>query len=167
MGTKPTIFLDLDGVMADFNRGFEELNGINPHDLEHDRSQIWVMIGQWPTYWEDLPLMPGAHDLWARVSQHDLVVLTGCPRDGYDVAAAGKRRWVARHWGPHIEVITCKSDDKQSFMRSPRDILIDDWSANIERWENAGGVGVHFLHTQQALAKFDEMMRLHHAHVLA
>lgn len=154
----PTIFLDLDGVMADFNNGFFAHHGVYPQDLEHDRSQIWVMIGQTQNYWEELPLMSGAHDLWNRVSNYNVTVLTGCPRDGYDIAAAGKRRWVAKHWGPDVEVITCRSDDKQSFMRAPGDILIDDWSDNIARWNNAGGRGLHFLHAKQALDLFDQII---------
>lgn len=137
----PHIFCDLDGVLADFERGFELAYGFR-HDSVPE-SAMWKAIMRNDKHWHELPLMPGAMDLWAHISPHIPTILTGCPNSGRKLAATGKRVWVARELGEAVPVITCASKDKQLHMHAPGDILIDDMRKNCKRWEEAGGVAVH------------------------
>lgn len=144
------IFLDLDGVMADFERGYEIMYGHHPHSKQ-DRD-MWRTINSNPDHWDSLPIMPGAMRLWAVIAQFKPTILTGCPSGGYKMAVEGKRGWCAREFGPEVAVITCMSRDKQKHMIAPGDILIDDMSKNCNRWTEAGGVAIQHKNAADTIA---------------
>lgn len=61
-------------------------------------------------------------------------------------AAQDKERWVREHLKVDYPVHTVIGrQQKQLFVHTPGDILIDDHPENIEQWTNAGGHGI--LHT--------------------
>lgn len=148
--TKRKIFLDLDGVMADFEKGYEIMYGHHPH-TKQDRD-MWRTINSNPNHWDSLPIMPGAMRLWAVLAPFEPTILTGCPSGGYKVASEGKRGWCAREFGPHVPVITCMSRDKQKHMVNAGDILIDDMSKNCKRWVEAGGVAIQHKNAADTIA---------------
>lgn len=141
------IFLDSDGVMADFERGFWEQFGLQFHNTS--AAKAWSLIRKTPDFYAKLPLMAGAEDIWHALRGKKVTVLTGCPSSGFDDAAAAKRQWWEKNFGPQVHVITCLSKDKYLHMRQPGDILIDDHVKNIDAWERANGVG--FLHQNSDL----------------
>lgn len=151
----PIINCDLDGVLVDFERGFEMFYGSHPDDI--DEPEMWRLIEANADHWHDLPAMPGSLKLWAKIAPYNARVITGCPSTGFNAAAAGKRAWVAREMGAHVPIITCRSKDKQNHMQNEGDILIDDMQKNIKRWEAAGGVGI--LHTDAQLT-IDRLVEL-------
>ena len=67
------IYFDLDGVMADFDRGVYELCGMDAFSHEDDKSDdiMWLRIKEVGHFYDKLELMPGAKelfdDLYARV----------------------------------------------------------------------------------------------------
>jgi hypothetical protein len=151
----PQINIDLDGVLVDFERGFEMFYGQHPKKVSEP--EMWKIIEANVDHWHDLPAMPGALQLWAYVAQYNARVITGCPKTGYKTAEAGKRAWIAREMGQHVPVVTCLSRDKPQFMANPGDILIDDMTKNIRRWEEAGGVGIHHTEAKLTIAKLQEL----------
>ena len=120
-------------------------------------AELWRRVAAHPTFWLDMPLAPGARDFWEEVRHHHPTFLTGCPRSDYTRAADHKRRWIERHF-PGAPVITCLSRDKPAAMTAPGDVLVDDFVANIRRWERAGGVGVLFRGFPQALRAVRRLM---------
>lgn len=149
------LFVDLDGVLVDFERGFEILHKVHPDSVPMGR--MWQLINSRERHWHDLPIMPGAMRLWARIAHHNPTILTGAPAGGFKAADEGKREWVARELGPDIEVITCLSKNKINHMISPGDILVDDLLKNCTRWEEAGGVAIHYTNYDAAAARLDEL----------
>lgn len=145
---KPHLFLDVDGVHGAFDAHVLDLFGATPRALGD--AELWRRVAAHPTFWLDMPLAPGAREFWKEVRHHRPTFLTGCPRSDYARAAAHKRRWIERHF-PGAPVITCLSRDKPAAMKAPGDVLVDDFVANIRRWERAGGVGVLFRSFPQAL----------------
>jgi 5'-nucleotidase len=143
------LFIDSDGVFADFDSHVFELFGALPSDMHPAR--LWSKVSKHPTFWEDMPLKDGALDLWSFVSRHSPTVLTGCPTSDWDRSVAHKRAWWKRHFD-HEQVITCMSRDKADHMHNKGDVLVDDMIKNIQRWENSGGVGVLYVSHDQAIA---------------
>lgn len=141
------IFLDSDGVMADFEKGFREQFGMEFHSTPAARA--WSLIRKTPDFYAKLPLMRGAEDIWYALRDKEVSILTGCPSSGFDDADKAKRKWWADNFGADVDVITCLSKDKYLHMRQPGDILFDDHLKNIDAWERAGGVG--FLHQSSDL----------------
>jgi hypothetical protein len=142
----PHIFCDFDGVLVDFERGFEMFYG-KRHD-EVPEFVMWKIIKNNMSHWEQLPAMPGALQLWAYIAPHSPTILTGCPTSGKQQAIDGKTIWKNRELGLHVPIIADLSRHKPKYMKAPGDILIDDMEKNITRWVEAGGVGV--LHTDAA-----------------
>lgn len=147
-------FVDLDGVLVDFEKGFEILNGVHPQSLPEP--EMWKLINSRERHWHDLPALPGALQLWARIAPYAPTILTGCPRSGFQLADEGKREWCARELGRHVPVITCFSRDKANHMVAPGDILIDDLIKNCDRWTEAGGRAIHYTGADAALAQLTE-----------
>lgn len=151
----PHIFCDFDGVLVDFERGFEMFYGKKHSDVPE--YVMWTIIKNNMNHWQQLPAMPGALQLWAYIAHYDPTILTGCPTNGKQLAIDGKTIWKTRELGEHVPIIADLSRHKPKYMKAPGDILIDDMEKNITRWVEAGGVGI--LHTDAAstIAKLKEL----------
>lgn len=137
---QPTIYLDCDGVLADFDRGFEEHWGMLSADYEKrfGSTRFWSEIENHPDFFGTLPLMRDAMVLYEGVKHLRPTILTGMPKGGW--ADPQKRRWAATHF-PNVRVITCLSAKKSQFCQ-PGDILIDDTPKHRSKWIAAGGVWI-------------------------
>lgn len=145
---RPHLFLDVDGVMADFDAHVTDRFGAGPQEL--GTARLWQLVESESDFWSSIPLKAGARELWELAKDHDPTFLTGCPRTSFDMAAAHKRHWLRQHFGD-VPVITCLSRDKASHMKAPGDILVDDFIANVRRWQKAGGRAIWYRNAGQAL----------------
>jgi hypothetical protein len=157
------IFLDNDGVLADFDGHCIALFGKSPRELGD--VELWRLVNQDASaFWSGIPVMPRAQELIDIARPHGLTILTGCPYDVTDntricpIAQAHKPSWIEQHFGPGIPVITCFSRDKPLHMSAPRDILVDDFIVNIKRWQAAGGKTVWYQNADQAIARLKEKL---------
>ena len=145
------LYVDLDGVLADFDSGYALLTGSRPDKAADDVD--WKLIRQTPNFYANLPPMGDMAVLWARISRYQPIILTGVPANVPE-AAANKRAWVER-WLPGTFVIPTKSSEKATYAR-PGDVLIDDWEKYRPLWEKAGGrwiTHVSAIDTSDALDK--------------
>ncbi len=136
-----TVFLDCDGVLADFDKGAAEVFGMAPAEYErrYGLRRFWAELASAPDFFASLNLLPDAMELFEAVRPLQPVILTGLPRG--DWAEPQKRRWAERHF-PGIEVITTTAALKCEHCR-PGDALVDDRSKYRHLWEEAGGVFIH------------------------
>jgi 5' nucleotidase, deoxy (Pyrimidine), cytosolic type C protein (NT5C) len=140
------IFLDCDGVLADFDSLSIEIFGQHPRDAEARLSspEFWRILRNHGSFYRDLPPLPDARELYDGVAHLDPIILTGCPEGGW--AEAQKVAWAAKHF-PNVRIITCRSSEKRRHM-ARGDILVDDYPVYRHLWEEAGGIFV--LHTSAA-----------------
>ncbi len=141
------LYLDCDGVLADFDKHFIETFGKPPRDYEDKNGStiFWHDIEtEAPTFYRDLPLMPDAMDLFEAVAPMRPIILTGCPRGGW--AEPQKLAWAAEHF-PGIPMVVTMSKNKRDYCQ-PGDVLIDDRPGHKAKWEDAGGVWI--THTSAA-----------------
>jgi len=146
---RPTIYLDCDGVLADFEGAATRLLGLPPLEFQarHGLKEFWRRLHRAPGFYAGLPELPDARELYDGVRRLDPVILTGCPRGGW--AEAQKERWAAEHF-PDAPIITCMAVDKRRYAR-PGDVLIDDTLKYRDLWEDAGGVFIHHLDARRSL----------------
>jgi len=146
------LYVDLDGVLADFDQGVIDLLGRPPHKVKP--GLLWGMIAKSGNFYETLPMMSDAMELWAWCVERDPTILTGIPRGKW--AEPQKRSWVAEKLGEDVEVICCASKDKYKWSGEGH-ILIDDREKTKASWEEAGGTFI--LHTSAAdtLAQLAEL----------
>ncbi len=139
------IYLDLDGVMADFDKSFTDTFGVD-HRNGMPKKEMWQYVHSKDSFFHDLPAIPGAMKAWDDwLYEYEPIILTACPSSAYEHVARQKREWVRRHLGKNVLVLPVNgSESKPLFMSNQGDILIDDWGKNIAAWEEAGGVGIKF-----------------------
>lgn len=139
------LYLDLDGVMADFDAHFPALFGVNHKEMLDD--DMWARINAHPSYFRDMPPCPGALKFYEEIAHHNPIILTACPRSSYAHVAGQKRAWVREHLDADVTVLPVMGGkNKPLFMHAPNDVLIDDWSKNITAWCQAGGLAIHHVY---------------------
>jgi hypothetical protein len=146
------IYLDCDGVLADFDKGAEAILGAPPHVFEkrHGPGLFWKRLATAEDFFGQLEPLPDAYELYDAVKHLKPVILTGLPRGNW--AAPQKRRWAEQHF-PGVEVITTLAALKREHCH-PGDALVDDRDKHRRLWEAEGGV---FIHHKSARSSIEEL----------
>ena len=147
------LFVDLDGVLADFENGVRRVTGRLPHD--QPTSAMWRQLARHPGFYEHLDWMADGRELWEYVRDLDPTILTGLPFGRW--ARPQKLTWCARELGPDVPVITCWSRKKAETARglTPEGtvpVLIDDREWLGESWEAMNGVFIHHTTASSSIA---------------
>lgn len=146
------LYLDCDGVLADFDKGATAILGLAPraYEKKHGIGRFWQKLASAPDFYFGLPLMPDAMELFAAVRHLHPVILTGLPRGNW--AADQKVRWAAQYF-PGTKIITTLARDKRDHAREG-DVLVDDQLKHRHLWEEVGGI---FIHHRDARRTIDEL----------
>jgi hypothetical protein len=139
------IYCDMDGVLVDFEGGYEKLTGIDLKGEFKKGDDFWDPIKVAGVgFWAGLKWMPDGQKLWDYLKPLDPVLLSAPSRE--QSSRIGKAVWV-KHKIPGTKLILRYAKQKQE-LATPESILIDDRQVNIDQWEAAGGIGI--LHTSTA-----------------
>jgi 5'(3')-deoxyribonucleotidase len=138
------IFVDMDGVLADFDTAATAALGAVP---DRDSTAFWATLHALGGFYRTMPKLPDADALMAglRARGYRPIILTGVPVS-IPTAADDKRAWAAEHF-PGTEVITTAARLKSRWAW-PGDVLIDDQTTYRALWEAAGGR--YIVHTSAA-----------------
>lgn len=145
------LYLDCDGVLADFDRAAQELLGMPAKEFQERQGagRFWARLAKHPDFYGTLPLMPDAMELFEAVRHLDPVILTGLPRGNW--AAGQKVRWAEQHF-PGTRIITTMAVNKRDHC-STGDVLVDDTLRHAHLWEGAGGIFIHHRSARESLAQ--------------
>ncbi|WP_106638924.1 hypothetical protein [Allosphingosinicella vermicomposti] len=148
------LYLDCDGVLADFDAGAKSVLGASPREFErrHNIGKMWAKLAAAPDFYGTLPPMPGAMTLFEAVRHLDPIILTGLPRGNW--AAPQKERWAAEHF-PGTRIITCMAVNKRNHAKEG-DVLVDDTLKHRHLWEEAGGIFIHHRTVDETLMALRE-----------
>ncbi|MGY3589333.1 5' nucleotidase, NT5C type [Bradyrhizobium sp. USDA 4350] len=142
------IYVDLDGVLADFDKAAEVILGtdnIYKYEFVWGADKFWEKLNAKPYFFRDLPKKHDADRLWDAISHLKPVILTALPRENGERVAEQKNQWVRNFVkGRPQDVITCATKDKPNYCK-PGDILIDDRAVNRDAWIGQGGM--YLIHT--------------------
>jgi hypothetical protein len=144
--TEYTIYCDMDGVLVDFDLGYQELTGITSQQADANGVEaFWSPLSKaGAKFWITLKWMSDGKQLWSYIKKYNPILLSAPSRE--ESSRLGKRVWVKREL-PDVKLILKSASQKQQYA-SPTSILIDDRQKNIDQWNAAGGVGI--LHTNTA-----------------
>ena len=153
----PRLFLDADGVLADFDEGARRLLGMTVREYErkHSRGAFWKRLAQAKNFYGTLPEMPDARLLFDAVKHLEPTILTGLPLGNW--AAPQKVKWAAEHF-PGVPIITCMARDKAKHMHAG-DVLVDDRENHRAAYEAAGVVFVHHKNAGDTLRQLAAIYR--------
>ena len=145
----PHLFLDCDGVLADFDAGATKLLGMSAQSFQdaHGRSEFWRRLARAPDFYGSLPLLSDARQLADAVAHLHPTILTGLPIGQW--AAPQKVRWAAKHF-PGTPIITTMARDKFRHMTGA-DVLVDDRADHRAAWEDAAGTFIHHKNARLSL----------------
>jgi hypothetical protein len=148
------LFVDLDGVLVDFDRGVRSVTGKRPD--EQSPRQMWPQLARADRFYETLSWTADGRRLWDAVRDLSPTILTGLPMGTW--AEPQKRAWCRRELGPDVPVITCMSRDKgregrHATPEGVTPVLIDDRERLAESWIEHGGVFVHHQDADRTLAE--------------
>lgn len=150
-------FLDMDGVLSDFNGGVAKVHNrpdpyLNPtnHGI-YDTEKIWGMSSTQfykPTnsveFWAGLGKMPEADNIVALVTQRfgeGNIAILSAPSPFIGCAGA-KRMWVRKHYPQLEKRLILATAGTKHFIAAPSKVLIDDRDSNVAEWVVAGGIGI-------------------------
>lgn len=149
------LYLDCDGVLADFDGAFTALyetppylmlDGVRQAEAWHDLQK------EHPTFYGTLPLMPGAHALVNAVRPFRPVILSAAPEEGW--AEQHKLAWARKHF-PDIPMVITPAKNKSAYCLAG-DILVDDYPKYRDLWEARGG---HFVVHRTVTESIDQVYR--------
>jgi len=132
------IYLDCDGVLADFESGAAQVLGEAPDAFEsrHGAELFWRRLAAVDGFFERLAMLPDARELYEAVRHKGPIIMTGMPHGKW--AEPQKRRWGRRHF-PGVPMITTLAALKREHCH-PGDVLVDDRDQHRGLWEAEGGV---------------------------
>jgi len=156
------IYLDLDGVLADFDGGLRKLCGVEPVDQMHatkeDEDRTFGAIRDCEHFYRRMEMLPGAKELFDRLYAaygDRLEILSGVPSPKRNIPEAGedKLAWVKEHLSETVKVNLVRRAEKKEYCTGKDCVLIDDFEKNIQEWEAAGGTGILFQDMEEVFRK--------------
>ncbi|WP_293376946.1 hypothetical protein [Phenylobacterium sp.] len=144
------IFLDCDGVLADFDKAAEAIFGMPTEDFEriHGTREFWRLLARADDFFGRLDLLPDAMQLYDAVKAKAPIILTGMPAG--DWAEPQKRAWAVRYF-PGVPLIATQAALKREHCH-PGDVLVDDRDQHRGLWEEAGGLFIHHKSADSSIA---------------
>ena len=143
---KAEIYVDMDGVLADFFGVWTKMVGVKNWKEVKDVDSALDMIRAQKDFWINLPLTSNASKLLnsiKKVKGNYTILSSPLPDDPN--SEPQKREWVKKMlsgFAPKRVIIT---HNKSAYAKQPDgtpNILIDDYGDNIQKWESAGGIGI-------------------------
>jgi hypothetical protein len=159
--SKQKIYLDMDGVLCNFLKKFEDLTGEDFEEYadENGWSKTWKLVETFGVeFWSELEWMNGGKKLWNYLKNLDNVeILTGSPRDKVgEYAQLGKEIWIKKNIG-NIKVNHIEGKLKYTYVKN-NDILIDDSKRNCALWDAAGGIYILHKNTDLTIKQLKELL---------
>ena len=154
----PQIYCDMDGVLADFEKGITDMIGGKFSDARWDELP--------DDFFLQLEPMPDAKRLWDFIEKYDPFILTATPRSERGPIAArateDKTRFMKRWFGVSADrMYPVMRADKMRFAKDGRDgrpnLLIDDHPKNILQFSSAGGIGVRHTSASNTIKQLKEI----------
>jgi 5'(3')-deoxyribonucleotidase len=166
---KPTVYLDMDGVLADFFGGIEKMYGVeNWKQLTNDKTKdlkkevINRITGT--DFFATLPKFATADQLIALVKKFTggtFSINTSPLRGDHENSGKYKKVWIANNIEAPAEVVV--TGRKETYAKDKAsgtpNILIDDRPINIQRWQAAGGYGILYQANRDPLTKVEKGLK--------
>lgn len=142
------LFLDQDGVLADFDKKkFEIFGSRNVPD-----GIMWHVINKYfPEFFFELSPMKDMKQLWDYCKQFNPTILTAIPKVNINKIDEQKRRWTDMYLNAMVPMIFCRRADKQYFCTNFDCVLVDDHPKNCKEWKDKGGVSIFHRNAEETI----------------
>ena len=156
------IYVDMDGVLADFDLALSKK--IGPEVGKLSSGKKWDRIKKYnieeEPWFYSLQLMPDARALWKFLTKNfrNVEILSATGGKAIPDAEKQKRHWIADKFGSRVKVhIVTDGEDKAAYA-DYNTVLIDDRSKAIDPFIAAGGIGIKHISAANTIATLRVMM---------
>lgn len=156
-----TMYVDMDGVLADFERAVEQRFGKTMDEMP--KGELWGRIKHYnddvAPWFATLPMMPDAMELWKFLNSNfkNIQILTASGSTPKD-AGGQKKRWVGEKLGWSVKVNVVGGANEKAAFANENTVLIDDRSKAIDPFIAAGGIGILHKDAQTTIDVLTTMM---------
>jgi nicotinic acid mononucleotide adenylyltransferase len=163
MEGKPTVYLDMDGVLADFFGGVEKMYGVDhwkqlTSDKTKDLKKEVIDRITGTDFFATLPKFQSADaliDMVQKFTGGKFSINTSPLRVDNENSGKYKKVWISNNIEQPDEIIV--TGRKETYAKDKAsgtpNILIDDRPVNIQRWQGAGGYGILYQANRDSLDK--------------
>ena len=163
MDGKPTVYLDMDGVLADFFGGVEKMYGVDhwkqlTSDKTKDLKKEVIDRITGTDFFATLPKFQSADaliDMVKKFTGGKFSINTSPLRGDNENSGKYKKVWISNNIEQPDEIIV--TGRKETYAKDKAsgtpNILIDDRPVNIQRWQGAGGYGILYQANRDSLDK--------------
>lgn len=155
---KPHLYLDMDGVQADFFTAWAQWHGQRFNDpgiqrykdigdKEQREQSITELNTEGPEFiakfFATLPPLPGGQRLiqWVRKNNIPFTVLSAPLRNNEAASIAGKKYWLSQH-NPGVAAIFTSDKGQYAVRDGQPSVLVDDYKKYVNAWTAAGGIAI-------------------------
>ena len=148
-----TVYVDMDGVIADFFTALADRHGVSHwKDLPDKEKSIRELAGT--DFFNRLPKFSTSDRLIEfvhKITNGKWNILSSPLRNDHENSAKWKRVWLDRHGYTPNEAIFTGNKEKYATTNGVPNILVDDKPENIERWKAKGGIGIRYQANENSL----------------
>ena len=165
---KPTVYLDMDGVLADFFGGVEKMYGVEhwkqlTNDKTKDLKKEVIDRITGTDFFATLPKFTSADELINMVKKFTggkFSINTSPLRGDHENSGKYKKVWISNNIEQPDEIIV--TGRKETYAKDKGtgtpNILIDDRPINIQKWQDAGGYGILYQANRDPLSKVQKAL---------
>ena len=159
--TRYHIYLDLDGVFANFEKRLVEFTKAEPWSLSS--KDMWTAINYYDRFiqpfFSTLEKMPECDRLWSFVTEnfesYSFLSAKGTGQDNY---AEQKAQWVSENICTST-LVECVERGAEKYVKAaPHHVLVDDMERNIDAWVHAGGIGILHRSVDDTLEQLSKLL---------
>ena len=164
----PTVYLDMDGVLADFFGGVEKMYGVEhwkqlTNDKTKDLKKEVIDRITGTDFFATLPKFSTADeliDLVKKFTGGNFSINTSPLRGDHENSGKYKKVWITNNIEQPDEIIV--TGRKETYAKDKAsgtpNILIDDRPINIQKWQSAGGYGILYQANKDPLSKVQQAL---------
>lgn len=163
VNTKYKIYVDMDGVLCDWEKQFLDYAGMSSDDYDarfgREKRQEFVLKNS-PNFYASMPWMVDGELLYNFVKEFNPEILSHATDER---ASAGKISWLKNNNIDFKPNLVQKREDKSKFANA-QSILIDDRPDVIDAFNKAGGKGILHTHATDTINKLKELLGVKESH---
>ena len=156
------IYVDMDGVLADFFGAWKKLIGTDWREIK-DLDGALQKIRDKDDFWLNIPITKNAMNLLGLIKQlKGKYNILSAPLPNDPNSEPHKREWIKKNlsaFPPSKVIITSNKAVHATQPDGTPNILIDDFGQNVAKWEAAGGVG--FKHKDHKFERTVKNLKQH------